>query len=175
MQEQIAAMTDKQRHQLNEMIKIYKPVDQTNLIRELKHSDRLKREVNSILRIKKDYFEADLVDPQNMIIRNKCIDECPFLYQHFTDIFNKLLSDDFNCDIIFKLIDILVEIESGKIDQHEGSFIIGTLLKKKYCDAVSSDTEPVHIPEEINGVNKQEMNWKTFKKIKGYAAAHAAP
>ena len=67
---------------------------------------------------------------------------------------------------------MLKQIEDGKVDQHEGSFIVGTLLKELYVDSALKKAEKLdkeHGAEEEKKVVVEPLNvsWSSFKKING--------
>jgi hypothetical protein len=81
-------MNDSQRLQLQNMIKTNNVEDQTELIRNLKHSVVLRNEVNNMIMIKARYRD----DPEK--INMECINECGFLFTYYTEIFNKIKKDE---------------------------------------------------------------------------------
>ena len=119
-------MDDNQRLQLQNMIKANNVEDQTELIRKLKHSEILTREINQLLLLKKKFKDTNL-DSESFQLES--IDQCNFLFTYYTDIFNKIKKDEINLGILLQFIDVLKKIEDGDLDQHEGSFNVGTLLK----------------------------------------------
>ena len=112
-------MDDKQRLQLQNMIKANNVEDQTELIRNLKHSQILRNEVNNMILIKSKYRGNDEK------IYNECVNECNFLFTYYSDIFNKIRKDEIEFGILNKFLDVLRKIEDGELDQHEGSFMVG--------------------------------------------------
>ena len=77
-------MDDKQRLQLSNMIKANNVEDQTGLIRNLKHSQVLRNEINNMIVLKAKYRGDDEK------IYAECASECSFLFTYYTDIFNKV-------------------------------------------------------------------------------------
>ena len=145
-------MNPEQRLQLNEMIRANNSVDNTALIRELKHSSRIWEDVKTILRLKKGNTVEE-VEPE-------CIQQANFLYTNYTMIFNRLLRDRLDVSILYSFLEVLKEIENGVLDQHEASFKIGTLLKQLYVDPRLEELkEPVY-------TKGQSISWQEFKKIK---------
>ena len=116
-------MDDKQRLQLSNMIKANNVEDQTGLIRNLKHSQILRNEINTMIVLKAKYRGDDEK------IYAECASECNFLFTYYTDIFNKIRKNEIDINILNKFLDVLRKIEDGELDQHEGSFMVGTLLK----------------------------------------------
>ena len=122
-------MDDSQRLQLQNMIKANNVEDQTELIRNLKHSEILRNEIEKMMTIKSKYHD----DPEQ--IHLECIGECSFLFTYYTDIYNKVRKDEIDVGILNKFLDVLRDIEDGKVNQHEGAFLVGTLLKELYVDS----------------------------------------
>ena len=60
----------------------------------------------------------------------KCVNQCQFLFNNYTDIFNKIKTDTLNLTIMDKFLNILKRIEDGELDQHEGSYLVGQHLKR---------------------------------------------
>lgn len=144
------------------MIKVNNVEDQTDLIRTLKHSQILRNEVNNMIMIKAKYRGDDEQ------IYNECINESNFLFTYYTDIFNKIRKDEIDINIFNKFLDVLRQIEDGELDQHEGSFAVGTLLKELYIDSALKKAEKLdELSEKPIEPKKAEVNisWKQFKKI----------
>lgn len=144
-------MNPEQRIKLNELIRANNSVDNTPLIRELKHSSKIWDDVKKIVLLKKNKEWRD--------IEAQCITEANFLYTNYTMIFNRLLRDRIDVNILYSFLNVLKEIEDGKLDQHEASFQIGTLLKQMYIDP---RLEEIKEPTYIKG---QSISWQEFKKI----------
>jgi hypothetical protein len=156
-------MDDTQRLQLSNMIKANNVEDQTGLIRQLKHSQILRDEVNSMIMLKSKYKGDDEK------IYNESVNECNFLFTYYTDIFNKVRKDEIDIGILNKFLDVLRQIENGELDQHEGSFLVGTILKELYVDSALKKAEKL---DELNDKDKVEpkkaevnISWKQFKKM----------
>ena len=155
-------MDDKQRLQLQNMIKVNNVEDQTSLIRNLKHSQIIRSEVNNMIMIKAK-FRGDETK-----INEECINECSFLFTYYTDIYNKLRKDEIDIGILNKFLDVLKRIEEGELDQHEGSFLVGTLLKELYVDSALKKAEKINANEEPREQPKRAENnisWKQFKRM----------
>ena len=155
-------MDDRARLQLAKMIKANNVEDQTQLIRDLKHSHILKQDINTLILLKAKYRN----DPDELLLES--MNECNFLFTYYTDIYNKIKKDEIDLNILSKFIDVLRKIEDGEMDQHEGSFAVGTLLKELYVDSAlkkaekldkehENDSEPIQYKEPIN------ISWKQFK------------
>jgi hypothetical protein len=144
-------MNPEQRLQLNELIRANNSVDNTSLIRELKHSSLIWEDVKTILLLKKGKEWQE--------VESECIQKANFIYTNYTMIFNRLLRDRLDVSILYSFLEVLKEIETGILDQHEASFKIGTLLKQMYVDPRLEELkEPVY-------AKGQSISWQEFKKI----------
>ena len=157
-------MDDKQRLQLQNMIKTNNVEDQTGLIRNLKHSQILRNEINNMIMIKAKYRGNDEK------IAQECMNESNFLFTYYTDIFNKVKKDEIDINLLYKFLDILKKIEDGELDQHEGSFQVGTILKDIYVDSALKKAEKLDAANDSEKVEPKKANmnisWKQFKNIK---------
>ena len=158
----LVKMDDKARLQLQKMIKANNVEDQTELIRELKHSVILKQDINNLILLKAKYRN----DPEQLTL--EAMNECHFLFTYYTDIYNKIKKDEIDLNILNQFLDVLRQIEDGKLDQHEGSFMVGTLLKNLYVDSALKKAEKLDRENnKIQEVPREVVNisWKQFKKI----------
>ena len=156
-------MDNNQRLHLQKMIATNNVEDNTGLIRELKHSHILREDVNNLIMLKSKYFD----DPNKINLEG--MTECTFLFTYYTDIYNKIRKDEIDLKILFNALDVLRDIEDGKMDQHEGAFKFGNLLKKIYVDsalkkaeklnAETGETEPQYKGPQVN------VSWSQFKKM----------
>ena len=155
-------MDDKQRIQLQNMIKTNNTVDYTESIRELKHSHLIREQCEKLIMLK-NQFNGD-----DEKIHYEAINECNFLYTYYTDIYNKLRKDELDLTILKRLLDVLEKIEQGDLDQHEASFEVGTILKQLYVDSALKKADKINQQEESKEVKEQKatrnISWKQFKK-----------
>jgi hypothetical protein len=152
-------MDSNARLQLQQMIKANNVQDQTGLIRDLKHSSTLKENIQQLILLKSKYSDdPDKLHAEGMV-------ECPFLFMHYTDIYNKIRKDEIDLKILFTFLDVLKKIEDKEIDQHEGSFEIGTLLKKIYIDSALKKADKLNAHESASeeSYKGENISWKQFK------------
>jgi len=152
-------MDDKARLQLQKMIQANDVEDQTELIRELKHSTLLKNDITTLVLLKTKYGN----DTESIV--NESMNECSFLFTYYTDIYNKIRKDEIEMSILMEFLDILRKIEDGELDQHEGSFAVGTLLKKLYIDSAlkkAAKLDAQYEEEEIK-VEPIAISWSQYK------------
>jgi hypothetical protein len=161
-----AQMDDKARLQLQKMIQANDVLDQTDLIRQLKHSEIFKKEIAILLELKEKYKnDEEQLNLEAMI-------ECSFLFNYYTDIYNKIRKDEINLDTLYQFIDVLKKIEDGILDQHEASFMVGTLLKKMYVDSAIKKADKINEQYDDNKEDETiaptpvEISWKEFKSLK---------
>jgi hypothetical protein len=156
-------MDENQRLQLQNMISANNVEDKTELIRKLKHSHTLREDVNSLIMLKAKYP----LDPDSVHLEG--MSECNFLFTYYTDIYNKIRKDEIDLKILFQALDVLRDIEDGKIDQHEGAYKFGLLLKRIYVDSALKKAEKLNAGEsesEYKGP-QVEISWNQFKKMNG--------
>ena len=156
-------MDDNQRLQLQNMIKANNVKDQTDFIRNLKHSQIIRNDVNNMIMIKAKFRGNDNK------IHEECINECNFLFTYYTDIYNKIRKDEINIGILNKFLDVLKRIEDGELDQHEGSFLVGTILKELYVDSALKKADKLNANEEAKPEPKKpekKISYKQFKRFK---------
>lgn len=154
-------MDDKARLQLQKMIKANNVEDQTELIRELKHSHLLQNDINNLIMLKAKYRNnQDKMNEEGM-------SECGFLFTYYTDIYNKIRKDEIDLKILNHFLNVLRRIEDGELDQHDGSFVIGTLLKEMYVDSALRKAAKLNENQEQEYFEPREVvniSWKDFKK-----------
>ena len=158
-------MDDNQRLHLQKMIAVNNVEDQTGLIRDLKHSYILRENVNNLVMLKAKHLDDE--DALNL----EAMTECNFLFTYYTDLYNKIRKDEIDLKILFQFIDVLRKIEDGQMDQHEGSFEVGLLLKKIYVDSALRKAEKLNaatgvVEPEYKGP-QVDISWKQFKMING--------
>lgn len=150
-------MDDTARLKLQQMIQTNNVSDQTEIIRKLKHSYLLRENVKTMLLLKQTYAGNEFTE--------NAIRECYFLYLNYTDIFNKIKKEEIDIDILFQFLDVLQKIENGELDQHEGSFEVGTLLKKIYIDSALKKADKLNENRpDVVRVAGSAITWRQFKK-----------
>lgn len=154
-------MDEKSRLQLQKMIKANDVEDVTDLIRELKHSHILENDINQLLLLKAKYRN----DPDK--IHEQGMQDCGFLFAYYTDIYNKVRKDEIDLSILNKFLNILRRIEDGDMDQHDGAFLVGSLLKELYVDSALRKADKLNENEKEpeKPREKVEISWKNYKKM----------
>jgi len=137
--------------------------DNTEYIRKVKHSDSIREDISKINILKVE--NADLRRMAPLAFIELARTTAFFLYKNYTDIFNKVVKDELDMDIMTQTLNVLKQIEEEAIDQNEGSVLIGQLLKELYVDSALKMGERLDNehkkPEQIEG---QSISWADWKK-----------
>ena len=126
-------MDDETRLNLRQMLKKSDVEQTTEKIRELKHSKAIKKDIDKMQAFKRKYTRLAQTNKEQY--KSMAENQCSFLYNNYTNIFHRLLKNELDVNILYKFVDILAKIETQEIDQHEGSYEVGCLLKKLYIDS----------------------------------------
>lgn len=145
--------------QLEKMIASHKVVDQTDKIRDLKHSAEIRRCITNILKLREN---SELVADKAKF-EEEALKENGFLFFHYMSIYNMVMKGG-DVGILNNLLDILEKIEHNQINQHEGSFMVGTLLKELYIDSVLRHEHKAE-PQKAKPAPK-DITWKQFRQNK---------
>ena len=158
-------LSDKDRLNLQKMVKSYGADDNTQKIRQLKHSKQIKDNVETLLNLKKKHKRMAQTNKQ--MYEKMMVSKCNFLWNNYTNIFNRLLKDEININILFKFIDKLREIEEGITDQHAASVEVGKILKELYIDSALRREKKFEATDNKNKSMErkpvQNISWKQFK------------
>lgn len=160
-------LNDTQKLKLQEMIKANNSEDTTNAIRELKHSSLIYNDVQEMLNLKNKYPRLEKSNPRQF--DDMCVKKCNFIFNNYTEIFNKVKKNEIDISMLYNFINILKEIEDGKIDQHEGSFKVGTILKEIYIDSALKkadklDKKNKKVSSNEKPIKPVKISWKEFKE-----------
>jgi hypothetical protein len=165
----MANLNNNERLNLDKLIKESDCENNTEHIRKVKHSVLIRDDIRKMDRMKTTHKELRTLD--NEKFQQLCQNECSFLFTNYNDIFNRLIKDELDLTIMTKLLTVLKLIEDGKVDQHEGSVMVGRLLKELYVDSAIKhgenldkqyESEPK--PEKIDG---KKISWKEYKIMRG--------
>ena len=153
-------MDSQDRLNLKKLISEYKPEETTTKIRTLKHSSKIKEDVERYLKLKSKYARLPK-QTQLQMYQN----QCGFLYENYTNIFNKLVREQLNLSILYRLLIVLKGIEDDKYDQHEGSVMVGKILKQLYIDSAlkGGDQNDKKSKKERKRRGKK-LSWAEYKR-----------
>ena len=154
-------MDNLDRINLQKMITANDVQDCTAEIRAKKHSGPIRQDVQRLLELKKMY---SLDSPE---LDEAAVFQCNFLFNNYTDIFNKVKKEEMNLAILDQLLAVLKQIEDGDYDQHSGAHEVGKLLKKIYIDGALMKAEKLDkktgkvLPANVS--DPKPISWKQFK------------
>ena len=102
-----------------------------------------------------------------------CVSQCSFLFNNYTDIYNKIKNDTLNLSIMDNFLNILKRIEDGELNQHEGSYLVGKYLKELYIDSAMRHQNKIENNERKKKTKKKppqlseqkNISYKDFKKL----------
>ena len=139
-------------------------VDNTKQIRKLKHSELMRDDIRKIELLKLNHPE--LIKTAPLKFQEMAQTEAFFLFSNYTDIFNKVLKNELDLDIMTQVLYVLKMIEEEKVDQHEGSVLVGKLLKELYIDSALKYSENLdkEYPDENNKVDGKPISWSNWKQ-----------
>tara|TARA_B100000963_G_scaffold213928_1_gene186524 strand:- start:1770 stop:2270 length:501 start_codon:yes stop_codon:yes gene_type:complete len=155
---------DETRLKFNELLKESDASDNTEKIRKLKHSSKIKEQVSIMMDIKRRYSRLD----KNTL--DKMIDtQCNWLFTHYFNLFNKLKKDELDIQILGQFVNALKAVEDGNMDQHEASVRVGQILKKLYIDSALKKDKKEEAKRERQRKKKKnrknQLTWSQFKKL----------
>jgi len=158
-------LSDDERLNLKQMMSEMEYVDNTETIRKLKHSIKIRDNIRKLEDLKREYSGMRVSSPEQFF--NIVIVECKFLYDNYTDIFRRLMKDEINIEIMSKLLIVLKLIEEGHLDQQDGSVRVGRLLKELYLDSAVKRADALdkeHEKDKPTINNGTTISWKKFKQ-----------
>jgi hypothetical protein len=141
--------------------------DNTKHIREVKHSTKIQRDVMELVQFQRKHRKMAEETPEIFELEAQAV--ASFLYVNYTDIFKRILRNEINYEILGKVLDVLKAVEDEKVDQHEGSVLVGKVLKEMYLDSAvrhgnnldkkyqeTAPPKPVPVVEKL-------ISWKEYK------------
>lgn len=142
-------------------------VDNTHNIRRLKHSKMIRDNVKRMEELKREHEAMRLTHIEGFF--SIVQEECRFLYDNYTDIFNRLMKDEIDPLILQRFLIVLKMIEDGQLDQQEGSSMIGKYLKELYLDSAVRKADA--LDRERSGEKEplkegMDISWKAYKSLK---------
>lgn len=165
----MSRLTTEETLNLNKLISEYDAEDNTAQIRKLKHSPLIFADIQKMETLKKSHAALRSENPD--AFRDLVIEHTQFLFNNYGNIFNRLLNDEMDLDIMGKFLVILRMIEDGRCNQHEGSVAIGKLLKELYLDSavrVGENLDKKYQEEAANTVEPEvearPISWQQWQK-----------
>lgn len=160
----MSSLTNDERLNLKKLMNELDYVDNTDTIRRLKHSSKIRDNIKKLEQLKVEHSEIRISSPEQFF--NIVQEECEFLYNNYTDIFRRLMNDEVNITIMSKLLIVLKLIEDGQMDQQEGSARVGNILKELYLDSAVRRADALdkeHNQEKEPTNNGKDISWSKYK------------
>jgi hypothetical protein len=140
-------------------------VNNTESIRKLKHSTKIRDDVRRLDTFKTQNAELFKENPERFL--EIAVEQAPFLYNNYMDLFHKMVKDELDLNIMTKLLIVLKMIEDGSVDQYKGSVMVGKVLKELYIDSAvkrGDNLDKQYEEEKPKFVEGQSISWKQYKK-----------
>jgi hypothetical protein len=158
---------DSMRQHLDNLMRDEDVTDSTARIRELKHSPKIRGDLERLMALRREHTRAT---PE--LFRRMALARCPFMHEHYSDMLFKLIKNEVDINLIMRFVDLLAAIENGQLNQHEASFQVGTILKKIYIDSVLKRDELREQEEEAKrkrkkGGGKKKMDYAQWARQQG--------
>ena len=161
-------LNNQEKLDLAALIKANDSDDCTEDIRSKKQSSH-SHDVKQMVYLKQKYERLAKSNPAEF--DKMCTNQCNFLFNNYTDLYNKIKNDNLDLNILDKFLTILKKIEDGEIDQHEGSYLVGTYLKELYIDSALRNEKKQEakdsrkkVPKKPSTLEKEKtMSYKVFK------------
>lgn len=153
-------LTNRERLNLEKMLNDKDVEQTTEKIRSLRHSKQIKNDVQALLDLKRKYSRVSKETLNSMAVKR-----CNFLFKHYTNIFNRVFEDQLDLNMLGSFIEVLRRIEDGEIDQHQGSYEVGTLLKRMYIDSALRKDKTKDKKQVAFKKPKNKISWAQFKQM----------
>ena len=160
-------MNNEERLNLKKLVNEMDCENNTDNIRKLKHSEKIRDDIRKMELLK--LSKKSLYETEPAEFNELCKKECSFLYTNYTDLFNKVIVGELNLDIMAQMLYVLKLIEETQVDQHEGSAMVGKILKELYIDSAIKRGEKLDKENELSKpveVEEKKISWNTWKKNK---------
>lgn len=163
-------LTNTERLNLDKMIKASDAEDNTEKIRELKHSKLIENDIQELLNLKSKFSRLAQSNPDQF--DTMCEKKCEFIFTNYTQIYNKVKKDNIDLNLLAHFLVILRKIENNEINQHEGSVMVGKVLKEIYVDSALREGKKTDLRNKKNTkVQKKptaaykNISYKDYKQI----------
>lgn len=154
-------MNNTERLQLKQLVDEMQCENNTDNIRKLKHSTLIRDDVRKIDTLRNTNPTLSLEE-----LKTLCESQCSFLNENYNDIFNKMVKNELDLTIMTKFLTVLKLIEDGRVDQHEGSVMIGKILKELYLDSAvkhADNLDKQYADQKELPIVGKTISWKEYK------------
>lgn len=161
----MSKLSGKERLDLQKLISESDAENNTQHIRNVRHSVLIRDDIRQMEQLKAREQNMQVTDLDGF--KDLCQRECAFLFDNYFDIFNRLFKNELDLTIMTKLLTVLKLIEDGRVDQHEGSVMVGKVLKELYIDSAIKHGENLDKQHATDApeppVEGKKISWKEFK------------
>lgn len=161
----MSKITPEESLNLKRLLKDSEAEDNTEYIRRVKHSEKIRDDIRKLDTLKKT--KQSLFDENRDEYTILAKETAPFLFQNYTDIFNKMVANELDLVIMTRLLSVLKMIEEKKVDQHEGSVLVGKVLKELYVDSAlkrCDNLDKLHEKPKEDKPEPKTISWGEWKK-----------
>jgi hypothetical protein len=155
-------ITPEERLDLKKMLKESDAQDNTEYIRRVKHSVKIRNDIRVLDKLTKTLPKEEL----EIVGKEKA----SFLYETYPDLFKKIVSEELDLAIMSRLLTVLKLIEDGNVDQHEGSVMVGKILKEMYVDSALKKCKKLDEaqpePEPEPKIEGKPISWKQWSVLR---------
>ena len=144
-------------------------VDNTDGIRRLKHSDLIAADMKKMEELKESHASMRANSPDDFA--SLCQKKCSFLFNAYTDIYNRLFKDQLDVNLMLEALRTLKQVETGKINQQEGSILMGKLFYKVFVsNAIKHEDSTNNVPvsstdtDNSSGCDENKITWREYKQ-----------
>ena len=107
----------------------------TGDIRERAHAKSLDAALDRIAELHAQHPAED--------VERLATEQCRILYDDYPRFFTKAIKHPEEIETLRSMVKVIRQIETGELDQHSGSVVVGTMLKERFVDATApDDTRP---------------------------------
>ena len=164
----MSVLTNDERLNLKKMITESECDDNTDNIRRLKHSVLMRDDVRKLDTLKNTHNDMK-TNKNDLILLHYVKMNVSFYTQIILIYLISWNNDELDLTIMTKLLTVLKLIEDSKVDQHEGSVMVGKILKELYVDSATKRLD--NIDKKHEGDNEpmsvgKPVSWKQFKQMK---------
>jgi hypothetical protein len=170
----MSKITNQERLDLKKLLKESDAQDNTEYIRRVKHSVKIRDDIRKLDRLKKTEAPLYVADLERFtdIAKNTA----PFLHENYPDLFKKMIAEELDLAIMSRLLAVLKLIEEGKTDQHEGSVMVGKILKELYVDSTLKKCKKMDEAQDAEDtvepkVEGKPVTWKQWRTMRAKIVA----
>lgn len=165
----MSKLSSQERLDLNKLLRDSDTQDNTEYIRTVKHSVKIRDDIRVLDKLKSSTIGS--------VEEATAKAAAPFLYENYLDIFKKVLRDELDLEIMSRLLTVLKLIEDGKVDQHEASVNVGKILKELYIDSAlkvckKKDEEQIEDEKKPVYVKEKPISWGQWRNKRSQVLAN---